>query len=400
MSHAPVHASLRAPSDRTVARRILITSSVLHFTNDACFALLYPLLPLIAADLGLSYAQVGLVRAAFSGAASTLQLPAGLLGERFGEGLVLLVGNAWVGGGVAAMALAGGFAGLLALALLAGVGGNAQHPLGAALVSRSSAPAQTATALGAFHFAGDLGKLVAPLAAGVAVGLGWRMPLVGVGAATAALAALLLLRHTAVLPPIPLSHRAADAPTEGGTARGFGLLLVAGALDSATQGAALTFLPFLFARQGFDPARIGLLFGLIFAAGATGKFACGWLSGRWGPLAVIVATEATTAAALLGFAAGTSAFAIPLAAVFGFALSGTASALATGVTAFVPDGRRARGYGTFFTISLTGGALAPLAYGLLGDHVGLLAVFLVMAALTVAIVPVVLPLRRALAILR
>ena len=66
---------------------------------------------------------------------------------------MLLVGNAWVGGGVAAMALAGGYFGLLALTLLAGLGGNAQHPLGAALVSRSNAPPQTATALGVLHFA-------------------------------------------------------------------------------------------------------------------------------------------------------------------------------------------------------------------------------------------------------
>jgi MFS family permease len=228
MSHIPAALPAHPPRDRGVGRRILITSAVLHFTNDACFALLYPLLPLIAADLGLSYAQVGLVRAAFSGAASTLQFPAGLLGERFGEGLILLLGNLWVGGGVAALALAGGFAGLLALALLAGLGGNALHPLGSTLVSRSAAPARTATGLGTFNLAGDLGKLVAPLAAGVAVGLGWRAPLVGVGAATAALALTLLLRHAAVLPPLPVPPLASAS------------CWPPGALDSATQGAALT----------------------------------------------------------------------------------------------------------------------------------------------------------------
>jgi len=387
-------------SSRVAGRRILIASSVLHFTNDACFALLYPLLPLIAADLHLSYSQVGLVRALFSGAAAVFQLPAGLLGERFGEGLILLLGNAWVGGGLATMALASGYAALLALTLLAGLGGNAQHPLGAALVSRSSEPAQVATSLGVLHFAGDLGKLVAPVVAGIAVGLGWRTPLVGVGVATTLLASFLLLRHRAVLPPLPVAPSATSAEPEGGNGPGFPLLLIAAALDSATQGAALTFLPFLFARQGLDAARIGLLFGLIFASGAAGKFFCGWLSDRWGPLAVIVATELTTAAALLGFAAGQPLFTFPLAAIFGFALSGTATALGVAVTAFVPARRRARGYGTFFTVALSGGAAAPLAYGLLGDHTGLLTVFLVMAALTVAIVPVVLPLRRILATLR
>ena len=45
----------------------LTTTSVLHIINDAYIAILYPLLPLIAADLQLSYGQIGLLKAAFSG---------------------------------------------------------------------------------------------------------------------------------------------------------------------------------------------------------------------------------------------------------------------------------------------------------------------------------------------
>src|SRR4051812_24344163 len=100
-------------------RRLLIAASAVHLTNDACFALLFPLLPLIAADLHLSYAEVGLVKTVFSVSSSALQIPAGVLGERFGEYLILLVGNAWVGVGLIGMALAGGYLSLLALALVA-----------------------------------------------------------------------------------------------------------------------------------------------------------------------------------------------------------------------------------------------------------------------------------------
>ena len=39
---------------RSVRQRVLVTTSVVHLLNDACFAILYPLFPLIAADLGLS----------------------------------------------------------------------------------------------------------------------------------------------------------------------------------------------------------------------------------------------------------------------------------------------------------------------------------------------------------
>src|SRR3982751_5020603 len=94
-------------------RSVLLASSAIHLTNDACFAILYPLLPFIARDLGLSYAQVGLLKATFSGASSVLQIPAGAVGARYGEMLVLLLGNAWVGLGLVAMALTGSFVLLL-----------------------------------------------------------------------------------------------------------------------------------------------------------------------------------------------------------------------------------------------------------------------------------------------
>ena len=60
---------------RTVPSRVLLVAAAIHTCNDAMFAVMYPLLPLIAADLGLSYAQVGLVRAFYSGASGILQLP-------------------------------------------------------------------------------------------------------------------------------------------------------------------------------------------------------------------------------------------------------------------------------------------------------------------------------------
>ncbi|RIK43905.1 MAG: MFS transporter, partial [Chloroflexi bacterium] len=129
-------------------RRILLTTSLVHLSNDACFAILYPILPLIAADLELSYAQVGLLKATMTAAQSAFQVPAGMAGERFGEALVLLLGNAWVGLGLASLALAGGYLALLALALLAGLGGNAQHPIGSAIVSRAYQRGRASTALG------------------------------------------------------------------------------------------------------------------------------------------------------------------------------------------------------------------------------------------------------------
>jgi len=57
----------------------------------------------------------------FSSASSVLQIPVGILGERCGEALILLLGNIWVGLGLVLMAASGGYALLLLSALIAGI---------------------------------------------------------------------------------------------------------------------------------------------------------------------------------------------------------------------------------------------------------------------------------------
>lgn len=388
---------------RPTSQRVLATTSVVHLLNDACFAILYPLFPLIAADLGLSYAQVGLVKTAFSGASSVLQIPVGILGDRLGAGLVLLVGNAWVGVGLVGMALTGGYLGLLAVALLAGIGGNAQHPLASALVSRAYAEKRAATALGTLNFMGDLGKLIGPPLAGlIVVGYGWRAALGVVGVVTAILSFALLIWQRTVLPPLPTIAMNEETSTTNsgkgdGGRFGLGLVMLAGGLDNATRAAALTFLPFLLAQRGASLTTTSLLFTVIFAAGAAGKFACGWLGDRFGSFAVIIVTESATGLALVGMLIAPPWAILPLCAALGFALNGTSSVLLDLVARLVPPERRSRGYGSYFTASLLSGAVAPLAYGFLGDRAGLTLIFLAMALLTLAVIPATLPLRRAMA---
>jgi FSR family fosmidomycin resistance protein-like MFS transporter len=380
---------------------LLVSTSAVHLTNDACFALLYPLLPFIASDLDLSLTEVGLLKATFSGSSSVFQIPTAAIGARFGEQLVLLIGNAWVGAGLVGMGLAGSFLALLVLAAFAGLGGNAQHPLGASLISRTSEGPRLATAMGTLNFAGDLGKLIGPFVAGiVAVNFGWQAALAAVGIPTLVLSVSLLLtrREPGMVSELPSSDkRRPSAPLRD---RRFQLVLAAGGLDNATRGAALTFLPFVLADKGLDAATISVLYGVIFAAGAAGKFGCGWISDRWNLLAVIFLTELVTAGALLSMLGASVWMVVPLAIAFGFALNGTSSALNVAVARFISSERRASGYGIYFTVALVSSACAPLAYGLLGDASGLNTVFVVMAALTLAVIPVIMPLRSPLSTLR
>ena len=72
----------------------------MHIWSDLIFALLIPLLPAIKDSLGLTYAEVGLLRSTHSGATAVLQVPAGFLAEYFGEFWMLVTGNLWASDGL------------------------------------------------------------------------------------------------------------------------------------------------------------------------------------------------------------------------------------------------------------------------------------------------------------
>jgi MFS family permease len=414
-AHAP------APA-RLYTSRVLLVAASVHVCNDAMFAVMFPILPLIAADLGLSYAQVGLVKALYSGASGILQLPAGVMAERFGEYALLTFGNGWGAAGLLGMAAATGFPILLALAILAGLGGNFQHPCASTMVARAFEGGRRGTAIGTLNFAGDLGKMAAPALVGfIALPYGWRTALVVLGVFALIFSVGVWLLKAWVNPPPPPAPEVErppapaasgiDGPTVSaatsaapasrwrlfGVPPAFYLLSLVGLMDASTRSAARTFLPFALDRQGFDGVGIGFLFGVLFVGGALGKLVCGPLGDRFGTFAIIVLTETATALALLGLVWGPSSAVLPLAVVFGFGLNGTSSVFYAAVASLVPDGKRGRGYGLYYTVIDVAAALMTAAYGVYADWSGLDLTFAVMALLTLAVVPLSLPLRSRLA---
>ena len=75
------------------ARTVLAAACSIHFVHDGFSDILYVLLPLWASDFGLTFAQVGLIRTAYSGGMAAFQIPAGLLAERWGERRLLAAGT-------------------------------------------------------------------------------------------------------------------------------------------------------------------------------------------------------------------------------------------------------------------------------------------------------------------
>jgi MFS transporter, FSR family, fosmidomycin resistance protein len=172
-AHAVAPASAAARERRTLA-----AAATAHILHDGYTDLLYVLLPVWQAEFGLGFAQVGLLRASYTGIMAALQIPAAMLAERLGPVVVLVLGTML---SAACFLLAGaslGVASLLAALALGGLGASVQHPIASSLVSAAFDGARSRTALGVYNFTGDLGKMAMPvLAALLLSAMPWRQAL-------------------------------------------------------------------------------------------------------------------------------------------------------------------------------------------------------------------------------
>jgi MFS family permease len=380
------------------SRRTLLFGSAMHIWSDLYFALMVPLLPLMQEDLDLSLIEVGLLRSVFSGATAVLQIPMGLLAESAGEFWLLIWGNVWVSVGLVGMALSAGFAMLLVVSFFAGLGGGAQHPLASSMVSRAYDDRGRSTAVGTVNFAGDIGKMIAPLlAAVIAVQFGWRTTLWVVGLAGIVFMAFSAATRRRLDIGKPAQHREAadsDGDDEDTRVSAFVTLSWIGFLDSATRGSALVFLPFVMTAKDMGTAKISLMLFLLFTGGAAGKFVVGWLGDRYSFISLVWATKGLAAVTLALSLVAPPLALVPLMLALGAGLNGTSSILYATVADFVPARRRARLYGIYYTTNEGGTILAPPLYGLVGELLSLNVAILVMAVATAAILPVSLTLRR------
>jgi MFS transporter, FSR family, fosmidomycin resistance protein len=388
---------------RSRARAVLAAACSIHFVHDGFSDILYVLLPLWASEFRLTFAQVGMIRTAYSGGMAAFQIPAGLLAERWGERRLLAAGTAVTACGFIVAGTAGGFLGLLTVLLIAGIGSGVQHPLSSSLVAKAYETGPRRAALGTYNFSGDIGKVVVPAAVALAATVvGWRYAaaaygVLGVAAAVGILG--VLARLTAGMPEDgdrPESH----ASTSGWgirDARGFRALTAIGMIDNATRTGFLTFLPFALIAKGSSVAGVGTALALLFAGGAVGKFVCGLVAERLGVIRTVVFTEAATALCILAVVAAPLPVALAILPLLGVALNGTSSVLYGTVADLVTADRRSRAYGLYYTVTIATSALAPSVYGIVGDVAGVAATLGIVATVVLATIPLCLMLRAAVA---
>jgi FSR family fosmidomycin resistance protein-like MFS transporter len=375
----------RTVPDRSTARRTLAIAGVAHALHDGYTDAIYVLLPIWQTEFALGYGALALLRGLYAGAMAALQIPAGRLAEQFGGRMVLALGTALVAIGYGLAGLSGTLLGLCAALALSGVGSSTQHPIASAAVARAYGAAARGP-LGTYNFTGDLGKAAVPaLIALLLTLMPWRHSL-WLLALAALLAAMLIALF---LPSIGKARpdEAARSDIAGRGRGGFSLLFTIGVLDTAVRMGLLTFLPFLLQGKGASLPTIGFALALVFIGGAGGKFACGWLGGRFGVLRTVVLTEAGTAACILAVVALPLVAVLPMLPLLGVMLNGTSSVLYGTVPELAPAHGVERAFALFYTGTIGSGAISPVLYGFLGDAVGASMATMATAATALAIVP-------------
>ena len=362
-----------APQMSSERRRAAAVAGVAHALHDGYTDLIYIMLPLWQAEFGLTYAALGALRGVFVGAMAGLQIPAGFMAERFGAAPILALGTALAGLGYCFAGLSTSFAMLIGALLVGGIGSSTQHPIASSLIARSFAGRYSLRALGAYNFAGDVGKMTLPATLSLMLlAMTWRPALALLGTVGIAVAAAILVAAPRYKPEAAAAL-SGTKKTKNGRAReplAFGILTALGIVDSATRMGFLLFLPFVLTDKGATLQTVGLAMTLVFAGGAAGKLVCAFIGARIGVVPTVWLTEGLTAAGILALFPLPLVGALILLPLIGIALNGTSSVLYGSVPDLVEPRWRTRALSIFYTGTIGSSAVAPVLFGRVGDALG------------------------------
>jgi len=139
--------------------------------------------PHLQSEFHLGAMEMGIVMSAFFWSYSLLQLPAGMLADRFGQKLVLGMAVFWWSLATAVTGLATGFKSLVALRVMLGVGEAGSYPSNAGIATRWFPRKERATVAGIFDSGSKLGGAVAlPLIAWLLATFDWKVTFAITGA--------------------------------------------------------------------------------------------------------------------------------------------------------------------------------------------------------------------------
>ena len=175
--------------------RVLVALSIFHFLNDTLQSVISAVYPLFKGDLGLSFAQIGLIKLVYQSAASVCQPLTGLFFDKWPSAWSLPTGMSFTLVGLLSLAFANTLPLVLCSVALVGIGSSVFHPEASRLTSLASG-GKRGLAQSLFQVGGNLGGSLGPLLAAVFVAPYGRRHI----------ALFTILAFTAIMVMIPVGH--------------------------------------------------------------------------------------------------------------------------------------------------------------------------------------------------
>jgi FSR family fosmidomycin resistance protein-like MFS transporter len=364
--------------------KLFSTVALSHFAVDVLNGQRSVLFVYIAATLGLSNTQLGILSTAYVLVAAVMQPFFGYLADKRGSRWAIAGGTLWIGLFFSIGLLAPSYAGM-ALFVVASLGSGAFHPAGtmqATLVGRDRFASRETTASSLFFLFGQAGMFVGPLLGGILLsqsgmpGLLW----LSVFAVLIGLIGFVRLsgKSTELVEPVEEKVESSNGPSSRFLWLAFAILATSGAW---VQQNMIIFVPKYLSDLGQSSEVYGVLSSLYIGAGALGLMIGGILADRFGKRRV---AASMLALAVLPLAAipllGLSPLlyvAIPLAGLFS---GSTHSIVVVLAQRYIPGGM-AMTSGLILGFIFSMGALGVLLSGYLADAYGVISVFWLTAGL-------------------
>ncbi len=144
---------------------------VFSFTLAIAQSGLMVFLPLLAKGQQLTITEIGLLASVFVLSAGILQVPFGLVADRYNKVILVMIGTLSIAVGLAYMTLVPGFLPLLCLAAIMGVASAVASPAANAMVVEYSREIGMGVVMGSMRSFTSLGMIIGPIVAGIAMDL-------------------------------------------------------------------------------------------------------------------------------------------------------------------------------------------------------------------------------------
>ena len=365
---------MNTPLQRVELKSLALISAA-HLVSHFYYLVLIPLFPMLKAQLGLGFVELGLAITLFNIAAGLVQTPMGYAVDRFGARRVLIAGLALGGTAYVSIGFFPYYPWILCAMVMAGIANAVYHPADYAILGAVIEPSRLGKAFSIHTFAGFLGSAIAPILMLLgAEAIGFQAAIVAAGLLGLAVAVPLAMagwldRYAAAQTPADVRRRIPMrqllTPTVLGLVGFFALLsLSSGALTNYSAVALITVY-----QVSLSAANLALSAFLFMSA--IGVLAGGVIADRTRRHGDVAALGYGGAAVLILLVGTVDLHPILLVAAMGMAgfLSGMISPSRDMlVRAASPPGAFGRVFGIVTTGFNIGGTVGPVLGGWIMDH--------------------------------